>query len=233
MIFGKIEAGVLLAKMVHDFATTKRELSTKKVPVKTRRPLRVAIAAAVLGMVSLGALSFSHVVKAVGQDINENVADAKAKKEAERELKAHLKAEKQRLADEKRDQRKADASRAIAEKNAGYDFYENLVGHPWPVPVEREAYGQSATYVAPAAKEDTEALQYSLQAALFRELDEANSTQKSLVKLGYQTKVEDVKVKAGGILYRVTVGPFQGLVKATQVQDALQNQSYYAQVFRE
>lgn len=224
--------------MMHDFATRNKAVIRHKTAntakaKQPRKPLRVAVAAGVLTMVSVGALSFSHVVSAVSQDFHESIAEAKAIKDAERALKAQRAAEKQKLADEARVRRKVNEDKAQAERSAGYEFYEDLVGRPWPVPVESDAYVNNTSYAAPGAKEDTSIIPYSLQAALFREETEAISTQKSLAKLGYPGKVDSVKVKAGGTLFRVTLGPFTGLEKATHIRDQLQEHNYFAQVFRE
>lgn len=223
--------------MVHDFATRKKAAKAYKTqPTRTplrKNPIRMAVVMALLATVSVGALSFSHVVSAVSEDINESLAEAKARKETERALKAHKAAEKLRIADERRVRRKIEADKAVAERSAGYDFYENLVGRSWPVPVESEAYQNKTAFVTAGVKEDTNTIPYSLQAALYREQSEALVAQKQLAKLGYPGKVDDVKVKAGGTLYRVTLGPFTGLEKATQVRDSLHEHNYYAQVFRE
>lgn len=219
--------------MVHDFATRKKEKPFKKPAAEPKHTLKVAVAAAVIGVVAMGALSFSHVVKAVGSDLNETVNNVALKKAAEEAGKAALKAEKQRLADERRDQKKVSEAKAIAEKGAGYDFYENLVGQPWPVPVAQDAYTNSSNLAVTGPKEDIKNLKYSLQAALFREQSEAQDAVRGLTNLGYPAKIEDVKVKAGGVLYRVTVGPFDGLDKANQVKETLQTKNYYAQLFRE
>ncbi len=226
--------------MMHDFATHKKSQQRKSAPrvakktVNTeKRPVRVAAIAALVSVVAVGALGFSHVVSAVSADINESLAEAKIRKEAERALKAQRAAEKQQIADAKRVQRQIDADKAKAESNAGYDFYENLVGHPWPVPVASDAYTNNAVSVAAAKKEDTAILPYSLQVALYRDEQEALASQKTLAKLGYASKIESVNVKAGGSLFQVTVGPYTGLEKATHVRDKLQEYNYFAQVYRE
>lgn len=218
--------------MMHDFATRNKAVSTKKT-LTPRKPLRVAVVAALVTTVSLGALGFSHVVSAVSQDIHESMADAKATKAAERALKAQRALEKQRLADEKRVQRQMQQDKAEAEKNAGYDFYEDLVGRPWPVPVASDAYTNMTLSATNNSKEDTTTIPYSLQAALYRDETEAVSAQKVLSRLGYKSKIDSITVKAGGTLYRVTLGPFTGLEKATHVRDQLQEHNYFAQVFRE
>lgn len=202
-------------------------------PPPDRKPMRVAVVAALLTTVTIGALGFSHVVSAVSADLNESIAESTARKEAERALKAQRVSEKQRLADERRTLKKIEQDKAEAERSAGYEFYEDLVGQPWPVPVESEAYRNKSVYVAPGVKEDTTTIPYSLQAALYRDESEALTAQKTLAKLGYRGKIDNVKVKAGGTLYRVTLGPFTGLEKATHVRDRLQEHHYYAQVFRE
>lgn len=247
--------------MMHDFATCRKPAKKKPVgnnsvgqrsadkifsrnpvgmnPGRTsavpadRKPMRVAVVAALLTTVTIGALGFSHVVSAVSADLNESIAEANARKDAERALKAHRAEEKQRLADERRTLRKIEEDKAQAERSAGYEFYEDLVGQPWPVPVESEAYRNKTVYVAPGVKEDTTVIPYSLQAALYRDESEALTAQKTLAKLGYRGKIDNVKVKAGGTLYRVTLGPYTGLEKATHVRDQLQEHHYYAQVFRE
>lgn len=247
--------------MMHDFATCRKPAKKKPVGNKLvgqnladksfsrnpvgmnsgrtlssttdRKPMRVAVVAALLTAVTIGALGFSHVVSAVSADLNESIAEASARKEAERALKAQRANEKQRLADERRTLKKIEADKAQAERSAGYEFYEDLVGQPWPVPVESEAYRNKNVYVAPGVKEDTTIIPYTLQAALYRDESDALTAQKTLAKLGYRGKIDNVKVKAGGTLFRVTLGPYTGLEKATHVRDQLQEHHYYAQVFRE
>lgn len=221
--------------MVHDFATRNRAIKAVK-PVKTaprRKPMSVGVIAALVTVVSVGAMTFSHVVSAVSADIHESMAEAQARKEAERALKAQRQAEKQRIADEKRVQAQVEEDKAQAEKNASYNFYEDLVGRPWPVPVASDAYTNQTLTATAHDKEDTSQIPYSLQAALFHDEKEASDAQRLLGKLGYTGKVDTITVKAGGTLYRLKLGPFTGLEKATQVRDKLQEHNYFAQVFRE
>lgn len=226
--------------MMHDFATHKKNHQRQtparvaKAPVRSQKPpFRVAVIAALVTTVAVGALGFSHVVSALSEDINESLADAKARKEAERALKAQRAAEKQQLADEKRLQRQIDKDKEKAERSAGYDFYEDLAVRPWPVPVASDAYTNNTVTTSVAKKEDTSVIPYSLQVALYRDEKEALNSQRTLAKLGYSSKVDSIKVKAGGTLYQVTLGPITGLEKATHVREKLQEHNYFAQVFRE
>lgn len=226
--------------MMHDFATHKKTQQRQIAPRvaktsdrATKPPFRVAVIAALVTTVAVGALGFSHVVSAVGADLNETIAEAAARKDAERALKAQRAAEKLELADAKRLERQITKDKEKAERSAGYDFYEDLAATPWPVPVASDAYTNNTVTASAAAKEDTSVLPYSLQVALYRDEKEALNSQRTLAKLGYSSKVDSIKVKAGGVLYQVTLGPITGLEKATHVREKLQEHNYFAQVYRE
>ena len=218
--------------MIHDYATARKNPS---VPVSVKRkPLSMARVLVVGGALVIGATGLSHVVMAVADDLRQSAAEVAARKQAERALKAQAKLEKQRLLDEARYARKAAAAREIAERRSVFGFYDAL-NQSMPIPLQADAYGSSVPVrsSASAAKAGVAETLYSLQTSLHRDAAEARQTVSQLSALGFRPQVEEVKVKAGGIVYRVTVGPYKALEDAMAARDSLHGQHYFAQVFKE
>lgn len=217
--------------MIHDYATARKNPS---VPVRVKRkPLSLTRVFVLTGAVAVGVTGLSQVVMAVADDLRQSAAEVAARKQAERALKAQAKLEKQRRLDEERYARKAEAAREIAEKRSVFGFYETL-NDSMPIPLQADAYGSSVPLKPSAAGKavTTEAL-YSLQTSLHRDSSEARQTVARLSSLGFRPQVEEVKVKAGGVVYRVTVGPYKALEDAMAARDSLHGQHYFAQVFKE
>jgi cell division protein FtsN len=218
--------------MIHDYATSRKNPS---VPVRVKRnPVSLARVCLVSGALVLGTAGLTHVVMAVADDLRQSAAEVAERKQEERARKAQAKLEKQRLLDEERYARKAAAAREIAEKRSVYGFYDAL-NDSMPIPLQSDAYSATVP-IRPsnsAAKVASSETLYSLQTSLHRDLAEARQTVSRLDSLGFKPQVEEVKVKAGGIVYRVTVGPFKALEDAMAARDALHGQHYFAQVFRE
>lgn len=217
--------------MIHDYATSRKNPS---VPVKVKRkPVSIARVFVVTGAVAIGAAGLSQVVMAVADDLRQSAAEVAARKQTERALKAQAKLEKQRRLDEERYARKAAAAREIAEKRSVFGFYETL-NDSMPIPLQADAYGSSVPLKAASANKLGPAeTVYSLQTSLHRDSSEAKQTVARLSSLGFRPQVEEVKVKAGGIVYRVTVGPYKALEDAMAARDSLHGQHYFAQVFKE
>lgn len=82
----------------------------------------------------------------------------------------------------------------------------------------------SSTTTAPAEASNDSGKRYMLQAASFREMEDANSLASRLQGFGLQAKISDVSVTGGATWHRVQVGPYNDRRELARAQDLMSTQ---------
>lgn len=107
----------------------------------------------------------------------------------------------------------------------GYDFYKLLENSDVPVPKAEDSHYQSTP------KTDVAKYEYTLQAASFKTIEQADSLKVTLILENLNTAIEEVEVK-GTQYFRVMVGPFVNRSKMNKAQDTLANHRINALVIK-
>ncbi|GEN25735.1 SPOR domain-containing protein [Halomonas cupida] len=80
------------------------------------------------------------------------------------------------------------------------------------------------TTTTPAQASNDSGKRYMLQAASFREMEDANSLASRLQGFGLQAKISDVSVTGGATWHRVQVGPYNDRRELARAQDLMSTQ---------
>jgi D-alanyl-D-alanine carboxypeptidase len=111
----------------------------------------------------------------------------------------------------------------------GFRVQENLKLAPVIVAVNGQSAPQERPLSVLLTPEEERAIHsssgYVVQVASFRERDRAESLQKRMLDVGYQAYTESVPVTAGGITYRVRVGPYPQLRAAQDIAREIEDKS--------
>jgi len=115
---------------------------------------------------------------------------------------------------------------------AKYEFYKILPNQTVDVPTgEYMGKEKSTIEVQPIAKPAISIEGFTLQAGSFRRSSDADRRKAQLAMLGYEARVDKVRVHDGST-HRVIMGPFATADKANQVKAQLQKQKIQTMVVR-
>ena len=115
---------------------------------------------------------------------------------------------------------------------AKYEFYKLLPNQTVDVPSGEYLDKQkSPIKVPPATQPAISAEGFTLQAGSFRRSSDADRRKAQLAMMGYEAKVEKVRVHDGST-HRVILGPFATADKANQIKTQLQKQKIQTMVVR-
>jgi len=115
---------------------------------------------------------------------------------------------------------------------AKYDFYKLLPNQTIDIPTgEYLGKEKSTIEVQPITKPAIPVEGFTLQAGSFRRSSDADRRKAQLAMMGFEAKVEKVRVHDGST-HRVIMGPFATADKANQIKTQLQKQKIQTMVVR-